>query len=492
MGKSPTPPPAPDYAAANKAAIDADIDTLPLRNAINAASTLGTSYTDPATGKTYDFSGLGSSDINHAQTMQQLNDAPAQAQALLDLQKNYGGQFAAENAAQARATDPLGFELRDKMAGGLIDGKNSSESLAAKGADVPLYEMYGAGNPGNPGTANYESYIRNNPDLLANWENNEKNNPGQTLASYGKQHYEASGKGEGRELPMDGYVAPTAASNGPDMKMLSGSPEFEQLSGIKLADTGAAQAGRASLEQGVFDELAQQGQMDPALTRAAQQAARARGAASGNLYGDGAGLEEALGVQLQQRELDASRRNNALSLLQSGQTTSDKANTLAQQQQDADAAKSGFNNATKQQSFQNQAAIVDQNNNAGQMAFNNAMQAIGQRNQTLQNTFSNQQQVQQTQLGARQQDMANQQSFLGLAPVSNQFGNLSAPGAAPFNPTSANYGATGTNPGAGNQGAEWAGQLYGAQTGQQAAAAGVKNANIGAGASIAGAAIIAI
>jgi hypothetical protein len=52
-------PPAPDYAAANVAGVQADAATLPFRLAVSQAANLGKKWTDPATGKSYDFTGLG-------------------------------------------------------------------------------------------------------------------------------------------------------------------------------------------------------------------------------------------------------------------------------------------------------------------------------------------------------------------------------------------------------------------------------------------------
>lgn len=633
MGKStPAPAPPPDYAAANREAITTDIETLPLRNAINAASSLGTAYTDPNTGRTYDFTGMGSQDIASAQLLQQMRDAPAATQALLDLNREFGPQFAEESRNQLRITDPTGFALRDQLASRLSGGSRSIE------------ELY---NPGQS-TANYEAYVRNNPDLLANWQNNTSKNTSMTLADYGREHYEAAGRNEGRALPMTagtpGSVPPSyeqMTSNGPALQNVGSGPALQSLGdaraaetigldrlpalaglsnvadgqrldlanlpatqlsgdaermqrfnalpslmgvgGTRLADTGATAAGRSDLERQIFDELSRAGSPDVALQRSAEQAARARGAASGNILGDSSALQESLGVQLAQRDLDARRRNDALGLLQSGQGVSDTNNRLQLAQQQSDVTSAGFNNAANQQQygnlrgnaefnnqaaqqdfanmqsragfnnqansqalsqlmsalgfnnatgtqdlanrqnvagfnntaaqqgfanrvtatdFNNQAAQQDftnrgqtaqfnntaaqqaysntlgataQNNDAANQAFQNAMAAIGQRNQATQNTFGAQQGMQQQRAGARQQDLANIQSFLGLQPVVSQGSQLSGlqQGASPFL-SGTGYQALGTNPGAGQQGAEWAGQLYGAQNQY---AAGMAQAN---------------
>jgi len=58
MGSQKAPPP-PDYAKANREGIEASIEMLPLQLQADRAARLGLSYTDPKTGKVYDFSGLG-------------------------------------------------------------------------------------------------------------------------------------------------------------------------------------------------------------------------------------------------------------------------------------------------------------------------------------------------------------------------------------------------------------------------------------------------
>jgi hypothetical protein len=59
MYDSPEPPAAPDYAAATRAGVEANAELMPLLIAVDRAARMGTSYTDPQTGKVYDFSGLG-------------------------------------------------------------------------------------------------------------------------------------------------------------------------------------------------------------------------------------------------------------------------------------------------------------------------------------------------------------------------------------------------------------------------------------------------
>lgn len=163
-------------------------------------------------------------------------------------------------------------------------------------------------------------------------------------------------------------------------------------------DTGAAANIRSNLERQISAGLAQAGTLDPAMIRAAEQAVRARGAASGNVLGNLSAFREARAVGEAVANADVQRRQQALGLLQSGQTTSDVANRQAQE------------------------------------AFQNILAATGQRNTAQQQTFAGQMASQQQRQGAQQQNIANIQSALGLQPIVSQAAQLPGlqQGASPF------------------------------------------------------------
>ena len=163
-------------------------------------------------------------------------------------------------------------------------------------------------------------------------------------------------------------------------------------------DTGYAQSIRSDLERQIGAGLAQAGTLDPAMIRAAEQAARARGTATGNILGNLSAFREARAVNEAIANADIQRRQQALGLLQSGQTTSDVANRQAQE------------------------------------AFNNILAATGQRNTAMQQSFAGQMAAQQQQQAGRQQNIANIQSALGLQPIVSQAAQLGGlqQGASPF------------------------------------------------------------
>ena len=163
-------------------------------------------------------------------------------------------------------------------------------------------------------------------------------------------------------------------------------------------DTGEAARIRSDLERQIGAGLAQAGTLDPALIRAAEQAVRARGTASGNVLGNLSAFREARAVSEAIGNADVQRRQQALGLLQSGQTTSDVANRQAQE------------------------------------AFQNLLAATGQRNTAMQQSFAGQMASQQQRQGAQQQNIANIQSALGLQPIVSQAAQLGGlqQGASPF------------------------------------------------------------
>lgn len=178
-------------------------------------------------------------------------------------------------------------------------------------------------------------------------------------------------------------------------------PTYEQVAmPTGPSDTGAAKSMRGELERQVQRGLAQTGTLDPSVLRAVEQAARARGAATGNLLSNAQAFREARAVGEAIANADVQRRSQALGLLQSGQTTSDTANRQAQE------------------------------------AFQNILAATGQRNTAQQQSFAGQMAAQQQRQGVQQQNIANIQSALGLQPIVYQAGQLGGlqQGASPFAP----------------------------------------------------------
>lgn len=101
----------PDIPDPNKAAIEgtiADVKNFPFQWIIDATAKMGGKYTDPVTGKVYDFTDLGDAD-NAAKISDQM------AQTLLDIQKNFGADYVRQRIENLKQSDPVGFAARKEL-----------------------------------------------------------------------------------------------------------------------------------------------------------------------------------------------------------------------------------------------------------------------------------------------------------------------------------------------------------------------------------------
>ena len=148
------------------------------------------------------------------------------------------------------------------------------------------------------------------------------------------------------------------------------------------------------------------------------------------------------------------------------------ANEMMRIQQINQARGAGF--AGGQQNLANEMQriqLINQARGAGfagqQQNFANEMQRVQQINQARGAAFAGGQQALGTQLGARQQDIGNIQSMLGLQPVAAQGGYMAGlqQGASPFTMPQIQQRGVGLNAQAGAQGAQFAGDVFGTQAG---------------------------
>jgi len=178
---SPKTPPPPDYAAANREGIEADIETLPVRKLIEAAARMGTraTYTDPdGNEKTVDFTGFGDID----QTRQQLEflaeSADTLAEAQISTQEKFGERFIAQRMKELEQSDPLGTKVR-KMLGeeaikdleagyGLGDELRSQVQQSVRGAQAARGNILGSAAGQAEAFALGDAAIRLRQQRLAN------------------------------------------------------------------------------------------------------------------------------------------------------------------------------------------------------------------------------------------------------------------------------------------------------------------------------------
>jgi hypothetical protein len=141
---APPPPQAPNYAAANREAIQADIDTLPTRRRIDAAAKLGTKVIDPDTGKEYDFTGLGDDQLALSQARTNAETADLTAAKMLELQQKYGEGFADEALKGLEKADPKGFAARRKLAETVLGDLELGSDLSPEEESMVEDQMRGA------------------------------------------------------------------------------------------------------------------------------------------------------------------------------------------------------------------------------------------------------------------------------------------------------------------------------------------------------------
>jgi hypothetical protein len=488
----PPPPPPPDYAAANRAGVLADVQTLGARKEIEQAAKLGgtalafgiTTSTDSRGNVTYyqtfddkgeryktpvvvprgeaviDFKGKSDVDVAKAQADFQRAEQRVNAQSALDLQKQYGTQFATEARNQLQAIDPTGFSNREllgrRVAGTSFEGIGNGPTFT-QNSSGPSYEMSGSG----PSMGRFDS---------------------------------------GASLER--------AGGGPSLARQSYGPQFQ--GGDANAGGGAAAAGRAEIERQLGENLFNNGKLTEEQARRLNNSVRGAQTARGNIYGNAPTAQEILTRSGAEQDMARQARSDVVGYLQSGQSSYDIANAIRQESNQL--AQQGYinystantvNNNLSQQEYQNQRSALDQrnqagqqelanrmaatsaNNQAGQQEFANYQAGLGQRNQAQQSMYANQiganaannqlaQQAYGNQLAAvqqrnaaSQQGIANLQSYAGLQPIVTQGGQLSGlgQGAAPTIQTPIPQGVN-INPTAGKNSQDFALGVYGNQTSQ--------------------------
>jgi len=194
--------------------------------------------------------------------------------------------------------------------------------------------------------------------------------------------------------------------------------------------------GRGALEQALIDR-AQSGRTAELMGEEASRLARGRQAATGNIFGGGAVLEESRAIRQAEDAGQRQALGDLLGLLSSGQSATDTENRFAQQ--NLANKLMGIEQRTGQTMTErsDEYSAAGQRNQAADTDFARQQAAMGQRNQMRQQAYSNAMQQTATQQQMQQQQMANLQSFSGLAPVSGQFGGLAgaqAAAGANFNP----------------------------------------------------------
>jgi hypothetical protein len=120
----------PNIPDPNKAAVagaTANAENFPFQYIINQLAQLGGSAT--VNGKDYDFTGLGTAD--NAAVM-----SDKMAQALLDIQKNYGADFVKQRLADLQQADPQGFAARKQLFDKILADSQKAAPNAKMSSDL--------------------------------------------------------------------------------------------------------------------------------------------------------------------------------------------------------------------------------------------------------------------------------------------------------------------------------------------------------------------
>lgn len=270
-------PPAPDYAAASVAGVEADASTLPFRLAISQAAQQGKIYTDPETGKTYDFTGLGYQDQNAAAVQNAKDLMAAGSQISLDSER-----------ARLKAE----LELLPEFNKLNLDQQQSAidMALAASGKFT-------------------ENTLQQNLDYLPKLGAVQRT---ENEAAF-NQNLELGKKGtyETAQWQMD--LLPQLNKVYSDAQAAT----YAAAGRAGRAENPTAYATRDTLGQQITDELAKGGEMTPAQQRRYLEQVRGAQATRGNMLGDSAAFDEALQLTSYGDDLAQQRKTNALSFINS-------------------------------------------------------------------------------------------------------------------------------------------------------------------------------
>ena len=164
-----TPPPAPDYAAANREGIETDIKTLPARKIIESLAKSGGKGRVKVGDEMIDvdFTGFGDLDQQKIDLEAMATSADAIAAMSLDIQQRYGEDMNLEQLKRIKEADPVGWELRQKLAQTTLDELSAGRELgddaarqveqSVRGAQASRGNVYGAANIGQEALAKFDA-----------------------------------------------------------------------------------------------------------------------------------------------------------------------------------------------------------------------------------------------------------------------------------------------------------------------------------------------
>jgi len=334
-----------------------------------------------------DFTGMGDTDLARQQWEFEKETSPERTQFLLDQAKQFGPEFMEQARDLVERSDPTGFAARELL------GKLAQEYQPADVPEGPAMEQFGevaaAERLAAPPSLGEVAYT---PEY-------ERAGEQEALRRVGEAPQFA-------ELDTYGPNLERAAAMN-QLERSQAAPSLERLEDVPeiTADPDSI-AGRRYIEQQLLGR-AESGRTADLMSEEARRIARGRAAATGNIFGGGAVIEESRAVR--QAE-DAGQRqaiSELLGFLSSGQTASDYESRIAQQNLANRLMGIQQRTGAEQAEFGMGQTVTGQRNQAAMQERADELAALGQRNAAEQQEYQNLQaslaqinQVRQQQLAA--------------------------------------------------------------------------------------------
>ena len=357
-----------------------------------------------------DFTGMSDTDLARKQWEFEKETSPERTEFFLDQLEQYGPEAAKLGRTVLESTDPTGFAARELL-GNLAQAYQPADVPAAPEMQE-IGEVAAAERIAAPPTLSEVAYT---PEYQRAGE----------LGDLGR----VQAAPQFAELGTTGPTLEGAAEMAA-LERTQAAPSLERLQDIpEMQADPTSLAGRRFAEQQFIDR-AQTGRTSQLMAEEARRVARGRAAATGNIFGGGAVIEEARAVRQAEDAGQRQALSDLIGFLQSGQSAGDYESRLAQQnlanrlmgiQQRTGAEQAEFGmgqevtgqrNVAAMQERADELSAMGQRNQAEQQEFQNLQAAIDQANQVRAQQFGVDMQAQEFNTQQRMRERADELSAM--------------------------------------------------------------------------------
>ena len=331
-----------------------------------------------------DFTGMSDVDLARKQWEFEQETSPERTQFLLDQLEQFGPEAARIGRDVLERTDPTGFAARELL------GELAQAYQPAPVPDAPTMEVAGD----VPTAERIDA-----PPTLAEVAYTPEYQRAGELGDLGR----VQAAPQFAELDTTGPTLEGAGEMAA-LERTQAAPSLERLQDIpELTADPTSIAGRRFAEQQYIDR-AQDGRTSQLMAEEARRVARGRAAATGNIFGGGAAIEEARAVRQAEDAGQRQALSDLIGFLQSGQSAGDYESRLAQQNLANRLMGIQQRTGAEQAEFGMGQQVTEQRNVAAMQERADELAALGQRNQAEQQEFQNLQAAldQQNQVRAQQ------------------------------------------------------------------------------------------